>query len=168
MRFRLALLALSAAALSACTTAGVPSNPLEARWNGKSAGAFFAAYGPPVSDTAGAGGTSTYIWRGGFSRGKSCLVELSVGKDYQIKRIKALSDRPGTNGGPLALRKDARRGLNISLAERCDIAPCPALLSPGTERLELLCFDRGADAGHQILIVAQIVPGNQHHAKNLV
>jgi hypothetical protein len=100
MRFRLALLALSAAALSACTTAGVPSNPLEARWNGKSAGAFFAAYGPPVSDTAGAGGTSTYIWRGGFSRGKSCLVELSVGKDYQIKRIKALSDRPGTNGGP--------------------------------------------------------------------
>lgn len=100
MRFRLALLAVSAAALSACTTAGVASNPLDARWNGKSAGAFFAAYGPPVSDTAGAGGTSTYIWRGGFSRGKSCLVELSVGKDYQIKRIKALSDRPGTNGGP--------------------------------------------------------------------
>jgi hypothetical protein len=100
MRFRLALLAVFAAALSACTTAGVASNPLEARWNGKSAGAFFAAYGPPVSDTAGAGGTSTYIWRGGFSRGKSCLVELSVGKDYQIRRIRALSDRPGTNGGP--------------------------------------------------------------------
>ena len=100
MRFRLALLAVSATVLSACTTAGVPSNPLETRWNGKSAGAFFAAYGPPVSDTPGAGGSSTYIWRGGFSRGRSCLVELSVGKDYQIKRIRALSDRRYPNGGP--------------------------------------------------------------------
>lgn len=100
MRFRLALLAVSAAALSACTTAGVPSNPLEKRWNGKSAGTFFATYGPPISDTAGAGGSSTYIWRGGFSRGKSCRVEMKVDKDYRISRIRAVSDRIDPKGGP--------------------------------------------------------------------
>lgn len=68
----------------------------------------------------------------------------------------------------LALRTDAGRSLNISLAERRDIAACPALLSLGRERLEPLCFDRGADAGHQVLIIAQIVPGDQHHAENFV
>ena len=43
--------------------------PLQARWNGKTAGSFFAAYGPPLSDTAGSGGTTLYKWRGGFARG---------------------------------------------------------------------------------------------------
>ena len=100
MSFRLALLALSAAVLSACTTASVPTNPLQARWNGKSAGVFFAAYGPPVSDAASTGGGSIYVWRGGFSRGQSCSVEVKVDKDYRITSIRALSDRVDPKGGP--------------------------------------------------------------------
>ncbi|WP_417415782.1 hypothetical protein [Hoeflea sp.] len=100
MKFRLAILAVSAAALTACTTASVPSNPLQKRWNGKSAGAFFAAYGPPISDTVGMGGTTQYRWRGGYARGKRCLVELTVSKDYTIKTINAVSDHIDPKGGP--------------------------------------------------------------------
>jgi len=99
MNFRLAILAISAAFLSACTTASVPTNPLQARWNGKEAGVFFAAYGPPVSDTESGAG-AIYIWRGGFSRGRSCSVELKVNGDYRITSIRALSDRPDPKGGP--------------------------------------------------------------------
>jgi len=99
MNFRLAILAISAASLSACTTASVPTNPLQARWNGKEAGVFFAAYGPPVSDTESGAG-AIYIWRGGFSRGRSCSVELKVNGDYRITSIRALSDRPDPKGGP--------------------------------------------------------------------
>ena len=69
MKFRLAILAVSAAFVSACTTASVASNPLEKRWNGKSAGVFFAAYGPPVSDNGSAGSATQYTWRGGFRGG---------------------------------------------------------------------------------------------------
>ena len=100
MNYRLAVVAISAVLVSACTTASVPSNPLEARWNGKSAGAFFAAFGPQVSDRAGNGGTTVYIWRGGFSRGRSCTVELTVNKDYTIRKINAVSDRVDPKGGP--------------------------------------------------------------------
>ena len=100
MTFRLAILAIFAVVLSACTTATMASNPLEARWNGKSAGAFFAAYGPPVSDTAGAGGGAVYIWRGGFRGGRSCVVELKVSKDYTITGLTAVSDRVDPKGGP--------------------------------------------------------------------
>lgn len=99
MNFRLVILSVFTLALSACTTASVPTNPLQARWNGKEAGVFFAAYGPPVSDTASGGG-AIYIWRGGFSRGRSCSVELKVNKDYRITTIRALTDRADPKGGP--------------------------------------------------------------------
>jgi hypothetical protein len=100
MRFRLAVLSALAVVLSACTTASVPSNPLQERWNGKSAGEFFAAYGPPNSDRAGPGGTTVNTWRGGFTGGRSCSVELTVNKDYTIRTIRAVSDRIDPNGGP--------------------------------------------------------------------
>ncbi|MGJ8571023.1 MAG: hypothetical protein ACSHXI_10040 [Hoeflea sp.] len=100
MRVRLALLSVFAVVLSACTTAAVASNPLQARWNGKSAGSFFAANGPQFSDTAGSGGTTVYIWRGGFGRATPCVVELTVGKDYTIKTIRTVSDRIDPKGGP--------------------------------------------------------------------
>jgi len=100
MKFRLAILAVSAAFVSACTTASVASNPLEKRWNGKSAGVFFAAYGPPVSDNGSAGNATQYSWRGGFRGGRPCVVELSVSKDYTITSIRAVSDRTDPKGGP--------------------------------------------------------------------
>ncbi len=100
MRFHLAILAVVAAALAACTTASVPSNPLEQRWNGKSAGVFIAAYGPPVADRAGSGGATVYTWRGGFVGGKSCTVELTADKTYTITAIRAVTDRVDPKGGP--------------------------------------------------------------------
>lgn len=100
MKFRLAIVAVSAAFLSACTTASIASNPLQARWNGKSAGAFFAAYGPPVSDSGGALGATQYTWRGGFRGGRPCVVELTVNKSYTITSIRAVSDRVDPKGGP--------------------------------------------------------------------
>jgi hypothetical protein len=100
MKSRIAILAGLALALTACTTVSVASNPLQARWNGKTAGSFFAAYGPPLSDTAGSGGTTLYKWRGGFARGKSCTVELTVNDAYIITNIRAVADRPDPKGGP--------------------------------------------------------------------
>lgn len=100
MNFRIAILAGVTLALTACTTSSAPSNPLQVRWNGKSADVFFAAYGPPLSDRSGSGGATVYSWRGGFVRGKSCTVELDVSADYKIKTIRAISDRPDPKGGP--------------------------------------------------------------------
>ncbi|MDF1609038.1 hypothetical protein PZ897_12705 [Hoeflea sp. YIM 152468] len=100
MRIRPLLLPILAVVLSACTTASVASNPIEARWNGKSAGDFFAAFGPQVSDTSGPGGTTLYTWRGGFGSGRPCTVQLTVGKDYTIRSIQAVSDRRDPKGGP--------------------------------------------------------------------
>ena len=100
MRSRLAILSAIAVGLSACTTAAVPSNPLQARWNGKSAGDFFAAFGPQVSDMAGPGRTMLYTWRGGYGSGRPCVVQLTVAKDYSIKTIRAVSDRIDPKGGP--------------------------------------------------------------------
>ena len=40
MNSRIAILAGVALALAGCTTAIVASNPLQARWNGKTAGSF--------------------------------------------------------------------------------------------------------------------------------
>jgi hypothetical protein len=99
MNSRIAILAGIALALSGCTTATVASNPLQARWNGKTAGSFFAAYGPPLSDMAGPGGTTLYKWRGGFSKGKSCSVELTVNESYRINNIRAIGDRVDPKGG---------------------------------------------------------------------
>lgn len=100
MSFRPAILAVTALTLTACTTAAVPSNPLQARWNGKGADVFFAAYGPPLSDQPSSGGATLYSWRGGFARGKSCTVELTVSKTYRITSIRAISDRVDPKGGP--------------------------------------------------------------------
>jgi hypothetical protein len=100
MNSRIALLAGLALALTGCTTATVASNPLQARWNGKAAGTFFAAYGPPIADAAGGGGTTLYKWRGGFMRGRSCTVELTVSSAYKINNIRAVGDRVDPKGGP--------------------------------------------------------------------
>lgn len=100
MKSRIAILAGLGLALAGCTTATIASNPLQARWSGKAAGAFFAAYGPPLSDTAGAGGTTLYKWRGGFVKGKSCTVELTVNDGYKINNIRAIGDRVDPKGGP--------------------------------------------------------------------
>jgi hypothetical protein len=105
MNSRIAILAGVALALTACTTVSVPTNPLQARWNGKTAGSFFAAYGPPLSDTAGSGGTTLYKWRGGFVKGKSCTVELSVNDAYKIASIRTVADRVDPKGGPTHCEK---------------------------------------------------------------
>ena len=105
MKSRIAILAGAALALAACTTTTVPSNPLQARWNGKTAGSFFAAYGPPQSDVAGSGGTTLYKWRGGFVKGKSCTVELAVSEAYRINTIRAVGDRVDPKGGPTHCEK---------------------------------------------------------------
>ena len=105
MNSRIALLAGLALALAGCTTATIASNPLQARWNGKTAGSFFAAYGPPLSDTAGSGGTTLYKWRGGFMNRKSCSVELGVNDSYRITNIRAIGDRIDPKGGPTHCEK---------------------------------------------------------------
>ncbi|MCP8897134.1 hypothetical protein KYK29_19580 [Shinella daejeonensis] len=100
MKSRIAILAGLALAAAGCTTASVASNPLQARWNGKTAGSFFAAYGPPLSDMEGPGGTTLYKWRGGYAKGRSCQVDLTVDGDYRIRTIRAAVDRPDPKGGP--------------------------------------------------------------------
>ncbi|MGQ3211472.1 hypothetical protein [Shinella sp.] len=105
MNSRIAILAGLTLALAGCTTVTIASNPLQARWNGKTAGSFFAAYGPPISDIAGSGGTTLYKWRGGFSKGRSCTVELTVNEAYKIDTIRAIGDRVDPNGGPTHCEK---------------------------------------------------------------
>ncbi|SMD20287.1 hypothetical protein SAMN05880593_1529 [Rhizobium sp. RU36D] len=110
-------------ALAACTTTGTSGNGVEARWNGQQAGAFFAKFGPPTSDSTD-GNDTLYSWRGGYKtrtipavyetlsdgkRGKlktparreyaSCSVQLRVSQDYVIRSVRIVSDRPGINGG---------------------------------------------------------------------
>lgn len=123
MKFRSMALAGLAMTLTACTTTPVSStNPVEARWNGQSAGAFFARFGPPTSDTP-SGSETIYNWRGGYKtervpakyatgadgkRGAlispartlylSCTVQLTVSSSYTIRSIKTVADRPGVNG----------------------------------------------------------------------
>ncbi len=92
---------------------------LASRWVGKEAGTFFAAYGPPTSDVE-QGSNVVYGWRGGYSsrkiaavrdkKGKLvnsarteklvCQVKLTVSSKYVIKKIEALVDKPGRDGGP--------------------------------------------------------------------
>jgi hypothetical protein len=123
MNVRTLFIAATALVLAGCTTtASLSGDPLSARWVGTEAGKFFAAYGPPTSDEE-SGSTTTYVWRGGYKtrrtpaqykgEGKSrklvarattsylvCQVRLTVGSDYMIKSITALTDKPGTAGGP--------------------------------------------------------------------
>ena len=104
------------------TTPGVSRNAVEAKWNGQSAGAFFAQFGAPSSDTP-SGGSTIYTWRGGFKsrsvaatyetlpsgkRGKrltparteylSCSVQLTVTPDYTIRSVRIVVDKPGKGG----------------------------------------------------------------------
>ncbi len=117
MNLRAITLAGLCLALAGCTTTGTAGNAVEARWNGQQAGAFFAKFGPPTSDTP-EGNDTVYSWRGGYatrtvvattSDGKpakgsrrvylSCSVQLRVSKDYIIRSVRIVSDRPGVDGG---------------------------------------------------------------------
>lgn len=95
MKLRLFAIAGLAAAVSACTTT---SDPIGATWNGKSAGAFFAKYGPPLSDD---GTGSVFTWKGGYKRVggqyKSCSATVAVNGNYDIRNITITGDRPGEN-----------------------------------------------------------------------
>ena len=111
-----------AIALAGCTTIPSPGNPIEARWVGKSASVFFAAYGPPLSDRE-EGSKTIYTWRGGYKtvrvpakyaegadgkRGKQvsgprtlylrCQTEVTTDSSYTITDIRTVADIPGENG----------------------------------------------------------------------
>lgn len=102
MTLRIATLAALAFAVTGCTTIAdpVPASALETRWLGRSAGTFFAAYGPPVRDIQGSDGQTLYTWRGGFINRRTCQVELSVGGDYTIRKIRTVVDPKDPKGGP--------------------------------------------------------------------
>lgn len=99
-----ATIMIFAITLSACTTVSrTASNPVEARWVGRSAGEFFAKYSPPISDST-EGSTTVYNWRGGYNRIKqqngrstsvSCSAKIIVSDNYIIRDITIVSDRPG-------------------------------------------------------------------------
>ncbi|MBZ5761122.1 MULTISPECIES: hypothetical protein [Rhizobium] len=110
-------------ALAGCTTvsnvATIPmmkANPVQDYWSGRSAGKFFAAYGPPISDHDDGGGR-VYNWRGGYKKvrvetktadgapGKpartvnlSCKADITTSSDYVIRSIRIVGDMPGVNG----------------------------------------------------------------------
>lgn len=105
-------------ALAGCstttTTAALPllaKNPVQDRWQGQSAGRFFAAYGPPISDRD-EGGNRVYTWRGGYKnvtivnkdgkkagkRSLSCKADIVTNQSYEIRSVKILGDQPGVNG----------------------------------------------------------------------
>lgn len=95
MKLKVILLAAVASTLSACaTTSG--GDPISAAWVGRSAGKFFAAYGPPLSDD---GTGSVFVWKGGYKRVrgdlKSCSASIAVTSDYTIRSITITSDRRG-------------------------------------------------------------------------
>lgn len=121
MKLRTMTAAGLAIALAGCTTISSSGSPIESRWVGKSAGPFFAAYGPPISDRE-EGSTTIYTWRGGYKtvrtpakyaegadgkRGKQisgprtqylrCQVELTASSDYTIRSIRTVADIPGEN-----------------------------------------------------------------------
>lgn len=96
MKLKFMLIAGLAASLSACATTGGGVDPISSAWVGKSAGKFFAAYGPPLSDD---GTGSVFIWKGGYKRVrgnlKSCSASVAVTNDYKIRSITITGDRQG-------------------------------------------------------------------------
>ncbi|AVA20648.1 hypothetical protein ACXHXG_02560 [Rhizobium sp. LEGMi198b] len=104
-------------ALASCTTTttalpSIASNPVQDRWEGQSAGRFFASYGPPLSDRD-EGGNRVYTWRGGYKtvtvagkkgekkggkRFYSCKADIVTNQSYVIRSVHILGDQPGTNG----------------------------------------------------------------------
>lgn len=125
MNIRIITLAGLALTLAGCTTASVVApNAIEKRWNGQPAGAFFAKFGPPVTDQT-IGASTLYSWRGGYKTrtvpakyaeskgGKKgallsparteylrCEVQLTVSQDYVIRSVRTIVDKPGLNGAP--------------------------------------------------------------------
>jgi hypothetical protein len=123
MNIRMTSAAALMLALAGCTT--IPSipamkaDPVADRWVGKSAGGFFAAYGPPISDHDEGGGR-VYNWRGGYKtvhvaaraadgkKGKpaagartlylSCKADIETDSSYVIRSIHILGDMPGVTG----------------------------------------------------------------------
>jgi hypothetical protein len=105
--------------LAGCTTVSIPimkANPVEAYWSGRSAGKFFAAFGPPISDHDDGGGR-VYNWRGGYKKARidgqaadgtpakgartvnlSCRADITTSSDYVIRSIHIIGDMPGTTG----------------------------------------------------------------------
>lgn len=97
MNIKFLALAAVAASLSACaTTGGSLGDPISSAWVGKSAGKFFAAYGPPLADD---GTGSVFTWKGGYKRVhgdyKSCSATITVNGDYNIRSITITGDRTG-------------------------------------------------------------------------
>lgn len=119
MNFRMITAAGLLLALAGCstTTTGTPilpkivSNPAQDRWEGQSAGRFFAAYGPPISDRD-EGGNRIYTWRGGYKtitvtakdgkkggkRYLSCKADIVANQSYVIRSVRILGDQPGLSG----------------------------------------------------------------------
>ncbi len=110
--------------LAGCTTIPMAADPISSHWVGQSAGKFFAAFGPPLTD-ADNGSGNIYTWQGGYKtitipakyadgadgkRGKQisaarkqylrCKAEITTNSDYTIRTIKVSGDIPGVNGGP--------------------------------------------------------------------
>lgn len=122
MKIRTFAAAGLAIALAGCTTIPSAGDPVAARWNGQSAGKFFAAYGPPLSDAEN-GSSVVYSWKGGYKtvrvpakyaegdngkRGKQtapartmylrCQAEITTNSDYTIRSIRTVNDMPGESG----------------------------------------------------------------------
>ncbi|MFS8044622.1 hypothetical protein [Rhizobium sp. BR 314] len=110
------LLALAGCSTTTTTTktAVIPllaKNPVQDRWEGKSAGRFFAAYGPPLSDRDESG-SRVYTWRGGYKnltiktkdgkttgkRSLSCKADIVTNQSYEIRSVRILGDQPGVSG----------------------------------------------------------------------
>ncbi|HWU61115.1 MAG TPA: hypothetical protein VN112_03750 [Ensifer sp.] len=96
MKLKFLGMAAVAASLSACATTGGMGDPISSAWVGKSAGKFFAAYGPPLNDD---GTGSVFTWKGGYKRVrgeyKSCSATIAVNGDYNIRSITITGDRQG-------------------------------------------------------------------------
>lgn len=109
------LLALAGCSTTTTTTPGLSlmaSNPVQDRWEGQSAGRFFAAYGPPLSDRDESG-NRVYTWRGGYKtitiatkeggkkggkRYLSCKADIVTNQSYVIRSVRILGDQPGLSG----------------------------------------------------------------------
>ena len=132
MKLKLLALAAVAASLSACaTTGGSMGDPISSAWVGKSAGKFFAAYGPPLADD---GTGSVFTWKGGYKRVrgeyKSCSATIAVSGDYNIRSITITSDRQG-EFSPSYCRELLAPG-----SVKPTAAPAPAKVSAKTAKME--------------------------------
>lgn len=122
MKIRMITAAGLMLALAGCNTVSMPmmaANPVNAYWSGQSAGKFFAAFGPPISDQD-AGSGRIYNWRGGYktvhltaakaaaSTGKkgaagartvhlSCRANVITSSEYVIRSVEIIGDMPGVS-----------------------------------------------------------------------